>query len=139
MDSTIPYFTDRLCCKGPSNPFPLRIYKRSRHRLTRFSSCDDPSQIIRWSCVRYTNDLALHSFALANAHSSSFHSRSFFQGLCVLGYCIAPLDIAAFIACFVRIIYIRAPVALAAWAWCIWGKYTSILVVFLSPDLILMG
>ncbi|EDR08706.1 uncharacterized protein LACBIDRAFT_297176 [Laccaria bicolor S238N-H82] len=47
---------------------------------------------------------------------------SFFQGLCVLGYCIAPLNIAAFIACFVRIIYIRAPIALLAWAWCIWAS-----------------
>lgn len=46
---------------------------------------------------------------------------SFFQGLCVLGYCIAPLDIAAFVACFVRIIWVRAPVALVAWAWSIWG------------------
>jgi hypothetical protein len=48
---------------------------------------------------------------------------SFFQGLCVLGYCIAPLDIAALISCFVRVIYVRAPVALLAWAWCIWGMY----------------
>ncbi|KAH7918961.1 Yip1-domain-containing protein [Leucogyrophana mollusca] len=47
---------------------------------------------------------------------------SFFQGLCVLGYCIAPLDIAALIACFVRIIWVRAPVAIAAWAWCIWAS-----------------
>ncbi|KDQ57317.1 hypothetical protein JAAARDRAFT_178968 [Jaapia argillacea MUCL 33604] len=47
---------------------------------------------------------------------------SFFQGLCVLGYCVAPLDIAAFISCFVRIIWVRAPVALAAWAWCIWAS-----------------
>jgi len=47
---------------------------------------------------------------------------SFFQGLCVLGYCIAPLDIAAFISCFVRVIWIRAPVALLAWAWCIWAS-----------------
>ncbi|KAF8954013.1 hypothetical protein BDZ97DRAFT_1869202 [Flammula alnicola] len=47
---------------------------------------------------------------------------SFFQGLCVLGYCIAPLDIAALISCFVRIIWIRAPVALLAWAWCIWAS-----------------
>ncbi|KAF9468008.1 hypothetical protein BDZ94DRAFT_1246937 [Collybia nuda] len=47
---------------------------------------------------------------------------SFFQGLCVLGYCIAPLDIAALISCFVRIIYVRAPVALLAWAWCIWAS-----------------
>jgi len=47
---------------------------------------------------------------------------SFFQGLCVLGYCIAPLDIAALIACFVRIIWVRAPVAMIAWAWCIWAS-----------------
>ncbi|KAF8150679.1 hypothetical protein B0H34DRAFT_666210 [Crassisporium funariophilum] len=47
---------------------------------------------------------------------------SFFQGLCVLGYCIAPLDIAAFISCFVRIIWIRAPISLLAWAWCIWAS-----------------
>ncbi|PPQ90812.1 hypothetical protein CVT25_012132 [Psilocybe cyanescens] len=47
---------------------------------------------------------------------------SFFQGLCVLGYCVAPLDIAALISCFVRIIWIRAPVALLAWAWCIWAS-----------------
>jgi len=47
---------------------------------------------------------------------------SFFQGLCVLGYCIAPLDIAALISCFVRVIWVRAPVALAAWAWCIWAS-----------------
>ena len=47
--------------------------------------------------------------------------RSFFQGLCVLGYCVAPLNIAALISCFVRVIWVRAPVALLAWAWCIWG------------------
>jgi len=47
---------------------------------------------------------------------------SFFQGLCVLGYCIAPLDIAALISCFVRKLYVRAPVALIAWAWCIWAS-----------------
>jgi len=47
---------------------------------------------------------------------------SFFQGLCVLGYCIAPLDIAALISCFVPVIYIRAPIALLAWGWCIWAS-----------------
>ncbi|KAK0223316.1 hypothetical protein IW262DRAFT_1365860 [Armillaria fumosa] len=47
---------------------------------------------------------------------------SFFQGLCVLGYCIAPLDIAALVSCFVRIIYVRAPIALVAWAWCVWAS-----------------
>lgn len=58
--------------------------------------------------------------------------RSFFQGLCVLGYCIAPLDIAAFISCFVRIIYVRAPIALLAWAWCIWGKHLIMSLIFSS-------
>ena len=47
---------------------------------------------------------------------------SFFQGLCVLGYCIAPLVIAGLVSTFVHVIYVRAPVALLAWAWCIWGK-----------------
>ncbi|KAF8843750.1 Yip1-domain-containing protein [Paxillus ammoniavirescens] len=47
---------------------------------------------------------------------------SFFQGLCVLGYCIAPLDVAALISCFVRIIWVRVPIALAAWAWCVWAS-----------------
>lgn len=48
-------------------------------------------------------------------------NSSFFQGLCVLGYCVAPLNIAALVSTFVRVIYVRAPVALAAWAWCVWG------------------
>ncbi|KAI0044929.1 Yip1-domain-containing protein [Auriscalpium vulgare] len=47
---------------------------------------------------------------------------SFFQGLCVLGYCVAPLNIAALVSCFVRVIYVRAPVAILAWAWCIWAS-----------------
>ncbi|KLO08933.1 Yip1-domain-containing protein [Schizopora paradoxa] len=47
---------------------------------------------------------------------------SFFQALCVLGYCVAPLDVAALISCFVHTIWIRAPIALAAWAWCIWAS-----------------
>lgn len=58
--------------------------------------------------------------------------RSFFQGLCVLGYCVAPLDIAALISYFVRIIWVRVPVALAAWAWCIWGNLTFFL-LYCSP------
>ncbi|KIM67557.1 hypothetical protein SCLCIDRAFT_107860 [Scleroderma citrinum Foug A] len=47
---------------------------------------------------------------------------SFFQGLCVLGYCVAPLDIAALVACFIRIIWVRAPIAIAGWAWCVWAS-----------------
>jgi len=47
---------------------------------------------------------------------------SFFQALCVLGYCVAPLDVAALISCFVHTIWVRAPIALGAWAWCIWAS-----------------
>ncbi|KAH8092646.1 Yip1-domain-containing protein [Cristinia sonorae] len=47
---------------------------------------------------------------------------SFFQGLCALGYCVAPLNIAALVSTFVHQIYVRAPIALFAWAWCIWAS-----------------
>lgn len=53
-------------------------------------------------------------------------SRSFFQGLCAFGYCVAPLNVAALVATFVHLIYVRVPVALAAWAWCIWGELPSV-------------
>ncbi|CAE6516097.1 unnamed protein product [Rhizoctonia solani] len=46
---------------------------------------------------------------------------SLFQSLCVLGYCIFPLVLAAIISTFVRVLYVRAPIALAAWAWCVWA------------------
>ncbi|KZV90854.1 Yip1-domain-containing protein [Exidia glandulosa HHB12029] len=46
---------------------------------------------------------------------------SFLQGLCVLGYCLAPLDIAAIVATFVPIMWVRLPVTLASWAWCVWA------------------
>ncbi|RPD74854.1 Yip1-domain-containing protein [Lentinus tigrinus ALCF2SS1-7] len=51
---------------------------------------------------------------------------SFFQGLCVLGYCVAPLNIAALVSTFVHLIYVRAPVALVAWAWCVWGMLATV-------------
>jgi len=47
---------------------------------------------------------------------------SFFQSLCVLGYCIFPLVIAAVVSTFVRILWIRAPVAIGAWAWAVWAS-----------------
>ncbi|KAF8322488.1 Yip1-domain-containing protein [Clavulina sp. PMI_390] len=46
---------------------------------------------------------------------------SFFQSLCVLGYCIFPLVLAALVAMFVRILWVRAPVAIGAWAWAMWA------------------
>jgi len=64
---------------------------------------------------------------------------SFFQGLCVLGYCVAPLDIAAFISCFVRIIWVRAPIALLAWAWCIWASVNFLDGTKIEPQRILLA
>ncbi|KAJ3744475.1 hypothetical protein DFH05DRAFT_1495369 [Lentinula detonsa] len=64
---------------------------------------------------------------------------SFFQGLCVLGYCIAPLDLAALISCFVRVIYVRAPVALLAWAWCIWASVNFLDGTKIEPQRILLA
>src|SRR5258708_37952675 len=49
-----------------------------------------------------------------------FH-RSLFQTLCVLGYCIFPLVISGLISTFIRILWVRAPLSLAAWAWSVWG------------------
>ncbi|KAL8280472.1 hypothetical protein RQP46_007120 [Phenoliferia psychrophenolica] len=46
---------------------------------------------------------------------------SFFQSLCVLGYCLFPLDIAALVAVFVRMLWVRIPVCAAAFAWSIWA------------------
>ncbi|KAI5479477.1 Yip1 domain family, member 6 [Pseudohyphozyma bogoriensis] len=46
---------------------------------------------------------------------------SFFQSLCVLGYCIFPLDLAAIVSVFVRLIYVRVPICAAAFAWSIWA------------------
>ena len=57
---------------------------------------------------------------------------SFLQAMCVLGYCVAPLDAAAFVACFVSKIWIRVPVVLGAWAWCVWGE--SSLFVFVRSE-----
>jgi len=46
---------------------------------------------------------------------------SFFQSLCVLGYCIFPLVIAALFSTFFHKLYVRGPVTVAAWAWCVWA------------------
>jgi len=64
---------------------------------------------------------------------------SFFQGLCALGYCVAPLDIAALISCFVRTIYVRAPIAILAWAWCIWASANFLDGTKIEPQRILLA
>ena len=43
----------------------------------------------------------------------------------MLGYCIFPLVLAAVMAAFVHILWIRAPVAIGAWAWSVWGEWVS--------------
>lgn len=47
---------------------------------------------------------------------------SFLQSLCVLGYCLFPLDVAALLATFIRILWIRIPIALVGFAWSTFGK-----------------
>ncbi|OZJ01882.1 hypothetical protein BZG36_05011 [Bifiguratus adelaidae] len=42
---------------------------------------------------------------------------SFFQSVCVLGYCLFPLVIAALVGLFVRMIWVRLPLAVAAFGW----------------------
>jgi len=48
---------------------------------------------------------------------------SFFQCVCVLGYCLFPLVVAAIIGLFVQTIFIRLPIAIAAFGW---ASYASI-------------
>ena len=45
----------------------------------------------------------------------------------MFGYCVAPLNVAALVSTFVHLIYVRVPIALAAWAWCVWGKYVGVI------------
>ncbi|BGP27972.1 hypothetical protein JCM10295v2_006959 [Rhodotorula toruloides] len=46
---------------------------------------------------------------------------SFFQSLCVLGYCIFPLDLAALVSVFVRMLWVRLPVCAASFGWSVWA------------------
>ncbi|GAA5971461.1 hypothetical protein JCM21900_002213 [Sporobolomyces salmonicolor] len=46
---------------------------------------------------------------------------SFFQSLCVLGYCIFPLDLAALMSVFVRLLWIRIPICAATFGWSVWA------------------
>ncbi|KDE06343.1 hypothetical protein MVLG_03380 [Microbotryum lychnidis-dioicae p1A1 Lamole] len=46
---------------------------------------------------------------------------SFFQSLCVLGYCVFPIDIAAIVSVFIKVLWIRLPICLAAFGWSIWA------------------
>jgi protein YIPF6 len=43
--------------------------------------------------------------------------RSFFQSVCVLGYCLFPLTIAALINLFVHTVFVRLPVIAVTYVW----------------------
>jgi protein YIPF6 len=49
--------------------------------------------------------------------------RSFFQSLCVLGYCLFPLTIAALINVFVHTIFVRLPVIAVTYVWSAFGMF----------------
>ncbi|KAH9807743.1 Yip1 domain-containing protein [Melampsora americana] len=46
---------------------------------------------------------------------------SFLQSLCVLGYCLFPLFIAALVALFIRWLPIRVLLSVLGWAWSVWA------------------
>ncbi|ORX45664.1 Yip1-domain-containing protein [Hesseltinella vesiculosa] len=48
---------------------------------------------------------------------------SFFQSVCVIGYCLFPLVAASFISIFVHLIWIRLPIAIVTFGW---STYASI-------------
>ncbi|KAI8143614.1 Yip1 domain-containing protein [Fennellomyces sp. T-0311] len=48
---------------------------------------------------------------------------SFFQSVCVLGYCLFPLVLSAVVAAFVSLIWVRIPIAIVTFAW---STYASI-------------
>lgn len=46
---------------------------------------------------------------------------SLFQSLCVLGYCLFPLFVAALVALFIRWLPIRVLLSVCGWAWSVWA------------------
>lgn len=52
---------------------------------------------------------------------------SFFQSLCVLGYCLFPLLVASLVSFVLHNLFVRIPVSIAAWAWSVWGEFKKIL------------
>lgn len=47
---------------------------------------------------------------------------SFFQTVCVMGYCIAPMCIAAFVCLFVELWYVRMILVIVTWAWSVYAS-----------------
>ncbi|GAA6059121.1 hypothetical protein JCM10212_003868 [Sporobolomyces blumeae] len=59
---------------------------------------------------------------------------SFFQSLCVLGYCIFPLDLAALVSIFVQMLWIRLPICAATFAWSVWAAVNFLAGTRLEKD-----
>lgn len=135
-----PFIASPFACRsrrlytGSKGPFAWCFHLRcSDYMHRRLGSHDSGQGKCRPALYLWFLTSVLYYFSFSAAGCTSpFESRwflvlrnthrSFFQGLCALGYCVAPLDIAALISCFVRTIYVRAPIAILAWAWCIWGE-----------------
>jgi nitrate reductase NapE component len=47
---------------------------------------------------------------------------SFFQSVCVIGYCLFPLVASALVATFINIIWVRLPISIVSFAWSTYGK-----------------
>lgn len=63
------------------------------------------------------------SCALSSSLTPFLPSRSsFFQSLCALGYCVAPLLLSSIISFFLHSLFVRVPVSLAAVAWAVWAS-----------------
>lgn len=48
---------------------------------------------------------------------------SFFQSVCVMGYCLFPIVVSAIVATFVRLIWVRLPISIITF---VWSTYASI-------------
>ncbi|GAA6019368.1 hypothetical protein JCM11491_000914 [Sporobolomyces phaffii] len=59
---------------------------------------------------------------------------SFFQSLCVLGYCIFPLDLAALVSVFVKMLWIRLPICFATFGWSVWAAVNFLAGTRLEKD-----
>ena len=55
---------------------------------------------------------------------------SLFQSLCVLGYCLFPLFVAALVALFIRWLPIRVLLSVGGWAWSVWGMYINFTLIY---------
>ena len=98
-------------------PISIRVYGNLRYRLYRERGRHAQLQAAGRQGVSYVVDSE-------RAYTEVLPS-SFLQSLCVLGYCLFPLDVAALLATFIRILWIRIPIALVGFAWSTYGKCTA--------------